>query len=1071
MAAASQGRPSTQPRAKGPGGTPFYADLHVHSRFSRATSRNCDLQHLSIWARKKGIGVVGTGDFTHPAWRAELKEQLVPAEPGLFRLRPDLEKAVEDRLPRACAGSSGAVRFLLSVEISTIYKKLEKTRKVHHLVYAPDFESAERLVADLSRIGNLHSDGRPILGLDSRHLLEITLESGPGSYLVPAHVWTPWFAALGSKSGFDAVDHCYADLAPHVFAVETGLSSDPPMNWRVSSLDRFRLMSNSDAHSPEKLGREVCVFDTEMDYFAIRRALETGRGYGGTLEFFPEEGKYHLDGHRNCNVRLDPEETRLRRGLCPVCGKPLTVGVMHRVEDLADRTPDAAPPDTAGDTRGLVPLPEILSEIHRVGPKSKRVAQDYEGLLARLGPELHILNALPPEDIGAAAPSLVAEAVARLRRREVIREAGYDGVYGVIRLFRDAELERRAQGAALFGEVFGERKAAPVEAPPLPAPRAEPAPVAGAWPPAPPDPPEIPAESSPDGRGLPDALDADQRRAAETVHGPLLVVAGPGSGKTRTLTHRLARLIVVHRAPPSGCLAVTFTRRAADEMRSRLRTLLPDAWAEVPLHTFHSLGLAILREHRNAAGLQRGFRVASEAERVELLQEALDVSERQARSRLSAVSRTRRTGADPDGKAAQAWEAYRNGMEARNWCDFDDLVIRAADLLESDPDVREETRSRYPWVCIDEYQDVDAQQVRLVRQLAPPDGNVCAVGDPDQAIYGFRGADPRFFSEFPQDFPGARVVRLHRNYRSDRNIVTLSSQVMARSASAEPAVPVLDQARNRVTLHEAPSEKAEAEFVVQSLEQTLGGHSFFSIDSGRSAESHAQDLSFADFAVLYRTETQAAALAEALQRSGMPFRQRSHNPLLAHPGVAALMDALVRAPGRGTVLQRIDAACRAEDPSTAALGEARELLKPVAQACGDDLERFLSETSLGTQADAWDPRADRISLLTLHAAKGLEFPVVFIVGCEDGVLPLTWGNAGPEDLAEERRLFYVGVTRARAKLYLCRARTRLWRGKVREMPASPFLADLEERLLERSRPRLATARRRVRDSQLDLFSQ
>ena len=311
----------------------------------------------------------------------------MPAEPGLFRLRPDLERAVEGQLPPACAGSLTTVRFMLSVEISTIYKKGDKTRKIHHLVYAPDFDSADRLVASLTRIGNLHSDGRPILGLDSRHLLEMTLESGPGSYLVPAHVWTPWFAALGSKSGFDAVDDCYGDLAPHIFAVETGLSSDPPMNWRVSSLDRFRLVSNSDAHSPEKLGREVCVFDTEMDYFAVRRALETGEGYGGTLEFFPEEGKYHLDGHRNCNVRLEPDETRRRDGRCPACGKPLTVGVMHRVEDLADRAPDATPPDTAGDTWGLIPLPEILGEIHRVGPKSKRVAQDYEGLLARLGPE------------------------------------------------------------------------------------------------------------------------------------------------------------------------------------------------------------------------------------------------------------------------------------------------------------------------------------------------------------------------------------------------------------------------------------------------------------------------------------------------------------------------------------------------------------------------------------------------------------------------------------------------------------------------------------------------------------
>ena len=1055
---------------------PFYADLHVHSRFSRATSRNCDLEHLAIWARKKGIGVVGTGDFTHPAWRAELKEQLVPAEPGLFRLRPDLERAVEGQLPPACAGSLTTVRFMLSVEISTIYKKGDKTRKIHHLVYAPDFDSADRLVASLTRIGNLHSDGRPILGLDSRHLLEMTLESSPGSYLVPAHVWTPWFAALGSKSGFDAVDDCYGDLAPHIFAVETGLSSDPPMNWRVSSLDRFRLVSNSDAHSPEKLGREVCVFDTEMDYFAVRRALETGEGYGGTLEFFPEEGKYHLDGHRNCNVRLEPDETRRRDGRCPACGKPLTVGVMHRVEDLADRAPDAAPPDTAGDTWGLIPLPEILGEIHRVGPKSKRVAQDYEGLLARLGPELQLLNALPLEDIGPVAPPLVAEAVARLRRREVIRDAGYDGVYGTIRLFRDAELERRARGASLFGDEPAAPvqpaafQAAPPQAPPEPSPEVA-QPMTAPWDHGTPDQLSLPVQLSPGSRDLLAGVDGDQRQAAEVADGPLLITAGPGSGKTRTLIHRLAHLITSHGVPPGGCLAVTFTRRAADEMRSRLRTLLPEVWAEVPLHTFHSLGLTILREHWNAAGLQRGFRVASEAERLQLVRDAMGLSERQARARLSAISHARRTGTPPaDEKLTQAAETYRSEMETRNWCDFDDLVLRAADALECDAESRARVRERYPWVCIDEYQDVDEQQVRLIRQIVPPDGNICAIGDPDQAIYGFRGADRRFFTEFIDHFPAARVVRLSRNYRSERNIVTLSSQVIAPAASAGPSVPVLDDAPNRITLHEAASDKAEAEFVVQSLEQTLGGHSFFSIDSGRSAEAQGHDFSFSDFAVLYRTEAQAAALAEALQRSGMPFQQRSHSPLVAHPGVVALMDSLDRSPGTGSLRQRLEASCLGTEPPAADRLEAFELLKPLADACGDDLERFLSELSLGTQVDTWDPRADRISLLTLHAAKGLEFPVVFIVGCEDGLLPLTWGGAGPKDPDEERRLFYVGVTRARTRLYLCRARKRRWRGKIREMAPSPYLADIEERLLEQSRSRHREPRSRKQDSQLDLFA-
>ena len=310
--------------------------------------------------------VVGTGDFTHPAWYDHLGENLVEAAPGVFRLRDDLDRDIDRRLPPSLAGAP--VRFMLSVEISTIYKRGDRTRKVHHLIYMPDLSSAARFNARLAKIGNLGSDGRPILGLDSRDLLEVTLECG--GYLVPAHVWTPWFAVLGSKSGFDAIEDCYVDLASHVFAVETGLSSDPEMNWRVSGLDKYRLVSNSDAHSPPVLGREATVFDTELDYYSVRKALETGEGFAGTLEFFPEEGKYHVDGHRKCGVRMEPRETSAHNGICPECGKPLTVGVLSRVEELADRPHGARPPGAAGFT-SLVPLPEVMSEI--VGTGENRV--------------------------------------------------------------------------------------------------------------------------------------------------------------------------------------------------------------------------------------------------------------------------------------------------------------------------------------------------------------------------------------------------------------------------------------------------------------------------------------------------------------------------------------------------------------------------------------------------------------------------------------------------------------------------------------------------------------------------
>ncbi|MBO4209743.1 AAA family ATPase, partial [Micromonospora echinofusca] len=380
-----------------PGGSsPFVADLHIHSKYSRACSRDLNLPNLAWWARRKGIGLLGTGDFTHPAWYDHLRETLHPAEPGLYRLGPEAERDIARRLPPRLADAAEAdpVRFMLSVEISTIYKRDDRTRKVHHLIYLPDLDAVGRFNAALARIGNIASDGRPILGLDSRDLLEITLEASPDGYLVPAHIWTPWFSALGSKSGFDAIADCYADLAEHIFAVETGLSSDPEMNWRVASLDRYRLVSNSDAHSPPALGREATVFTTDRDYFAVREALRTGVGLGGTIEFFPEEGKYHADGHRLCGVNWSPEQTRAAGGRCPECGKPLTVGVLARVEELADRSTGYRP-EGAPEVTHLVPLAEILGEINRVGAKSKTVAGQLNDLIAALGPELEILTRVP----------------------------------------------------------------------------------------------------------------------------------------------------------------------------------------------------------------------------------------------------------------------------------------------------------------------------------------------------------------------------------------------------------------------------------------------------------------------------------------------------------------------------------------------------------------------------------------------------------------------------------------------------------------------------------------------------
>lgn len=403
----------------------FYTDLHIHSKYSRATSKSCNLEELAYWAEKKGLGLIATGDFTHPAWFGEIKEKLIPQGDGTFKLK------------------DSPVRFILSVEISTIYKKWDKTRKVHHVIFAPDLDSAEKFRQKLGAVGNIVSDGRPILGLDSRNLLEIALESGEGMELIPAHIWTPWFSVLGSKSGFDSIEDCYGDLAGHIFAVETGLSSDPEMNWKVSKLDKYRLVSNSDAHSPAKLAREATVFDTPLDYYGIMNALKTGEGYTGTVEFFPEEGKYHEDGHRKCNVCLTPEESGKLNNICPVCGKPLTIGVLNRVCELADRPFNSDfRPQTAGKVFSLVPLAEILSEIMQVGTASKSVTLEYDKLIHQFGSELSILQDVPADEISKSSP-LLGEGISRLRAGKVIKQAGYDGEYGIIRLFDKEELVQK----------------------------------------------------------------------------------------------------------------------------------------------------------------------------------------------------------------------------------------------------------------------------------------------------------------------------------------------------------------------------------------------------------------------------------------------------------------------------------------------------------------------------------------------------------------------------------------------------------------------------------------------------
>ncbi|HEY3247054.1 MAG TPA: endonuclease Q family protein [bacterium] len=392
------------------------ADLHLHSKYSRATSREMDVENMTRWCKVKGITIVGTGDFTHPIWFRELKLKLKPNDRGLYTF--------------------GGMHFMLTVEVSNIYPQGGRLRKIHNVIFAPSLEIVERINAVLGRFGSLMADGRPTLTLPSTKLVEYVMEVSPDCMIVPAHVWTPWFSLFGSNSGFDSLAECFGDQLAHIAAVETGLSSDPPMNWRLSQLDRTMLVSNSDAHSPAKLGREANVFEAEPDYFELMRILrekDTSK-FLYTVEFFPEEGKYHYDGHRNCNTRLTPKESKALGDRCPVCKRPVTVGVMHRVEDLADRE-EGYVPTGAVPYRNLIPLEEIIAEALGQQPGTGAVREEYFKLCARLGGEFGILLDVPLDELAKHTTARITDGIRRVREGQVEIKPGYDGTYGEIHIF------------------------------------------------------------------------------------------------------------------------------------------------------------------------------------------------------------------------------------------------------------------------------------------------------------------------------------------------------------------------------------------------------------------------------------------------------------------------------------------------------------------------------------------------------------------------------------------------------------------------------------------------------------
>jgi len=1055
----------------------FIGDFHIHSHFSVATSKQLDPEHLDHWGRIKGIKVIGTGDFTHPGWMKELKEKLEPSEQGLFRLRD--EYRLECPLPPS---PEREVRFLLSSEISNIYKKNGKVRKVHNVIFAPDFKTVEKIQGALTAIGgNITSDGRPILGLDSRDLLEIALEANDRIFFIPAHIWTPWFSALGSKSGFDSIDECYGDLSEHIHAVETGLSTDPPMHWMCRFLDRFTLVSNSDAHSPEKLGRNANRFNTEVSYDAIVDAVKSGdpERFLGTIDLFPQEGKYHYDGHRKCGVVWDPLMTLKNNGRCPVCGKKVTIGVMNRVAQLADRRDLSDRPNRLPFV-SIIPLKEILSEMENSGPGTKKVARIYNELVVKAGSEMDLLLKLPCEEIASLSDHRMSEAIRRMRNREVIIREGYDGEFGRICVFHDGEEALFDSEPTLFGDEIpvkppSRREMVNFDVAEYQRLRDSLFPERAVS--------EESVEYGPAGK-LRHGLNKTQREAAEYVKGPSLIVSGPGSGKTRTIAYRIANLIRNKKVRPDHILAVTFTNKAARELGERVQGLLgKKAGGLFPsVMTFHAFGLSLIERYPQYIEREKGFWLIDEEDKRRIFIKTLKCEKKECAAFSEAVTRAKQNLCGPedagDPKFAAMYRKYESVLKELNALDLDDLLYKMVRMLVDHPDVLTETRERFQWIMIDEYQDVNQSQYSLVRLLAPGGkANLCVIGDPNQAIYGFRGADAGFIRRFLEDYPAAVEFRLNKSYRCSNRILRASEGMLSSNRESVALEGLRKGVKIRIV--QIPTDKSEAEFVARTIENMIGGTRFFSIDSDvTGGRGDAEISSLSDFAVLFRIGRQSAALEKAFADHGIPCQLVDATPFFKREPVRSVIDLLkltlnpdnaflrkkleerkilssmdralygCRVPGRkisGEIADMIDQYFSELKEKHAA---EFERLLDLAGEFGSSLEEFLKYAALGTGQDALSSGQESVPLMTLHAAKGLEFRCVFVVGCEDGLLPYSLFENQKSDPAEERRLLYVGMTRAKKYLFLTHAGRRMIMGKRLALPRSPFLDAIERDLID-----------------------
>jgi uncharacterized protein (TIGR00375 family) len=1033
-----------------------------------ATSGKLVPEYLEYWARLKGINVIGTGDCIHPGWQQELAEKLEPAENGLFKLKDKYRLEESKKLKHEFIPDE--VYFILTGEISSIYKRDGKVRKVHNLAVFPDMESLLKVQRRLDEIGNIRSDGRPILGLDSRVILEMVLESSGKSFLIPAHIWTPWFSALGSKSGFDTIEECYGDLTEHIFAVETGLSSDPPMNWTCSFLDRFRLVSNSDAHSPEKLGREANLFDTELSCNGIYSALKYDRGFTGTIEFYPQEGKYHYDGHRKCGIMWNPLETAHHNGICPVCGKEVTRGVMYRVAELGDR--NIIPEAGKKEFHSITQLPDLIAEIKKQkSSSSKSVAAEYLRLITSLGSEFHVYLNSGIDRIAEAGGELLAEGVRRLRNGEIHVEEGYDGEFGTVKVFREGEMDS-FRYSPLFGNESSGEKSEVKHSVEFDIEEFKALIAAGNI-----------KRSDEISSAEDEVIEADMEPAAETgltaeqmegvTHrgSPCVVIAGPGSGKTKILTERVKYLIEEGFALPEEIAALTFSNRAADEMRERIGTGVFQGG--LTISTLHSFGLSIIKENLPLFKLREDFMILNDDEKTEIIKKINPEDKRNITALRKEISNYKQ-GMDSAAEYALL-KKYRRLLDESNSIDIDDLILLPVEQLISDASLRKKYTGRLKHLLIDEFQDINAAQYMLIKAITQ--GGECglfAIGDPDQSIYGFRGSDTRFITDLKNDYPDLKVITLTRSFRCPGIILKAAGSILDKSSFLHGLSDGV-----KITISESQSDSSEADWIASEIENLVGGVRSFSMESGIS-DGGCSVAGFRDFAVLCRASFMFDPIVKAFSNHGIPCQLIDTEPFyMKHPYKEAF--DILKGAWHAVKHQQTGSDPRVEEMIKSGnsirsimlqiLKEKKSVFdeERITGFFGDmnNYDDLFNLSSLRSGADDYIPDYEAVPVITIHAAKGLEFNTVFIPGCEEGVIPFSlFGNA-ESDIEEEKRIFYVGITRAKEKLFLSYTGRRLFRGRVLNSPRSSFLDKIEKDLVEKRKRE--PEKQKKDDNQLKLF--